>query len=63
MVVVPTGDFMMGSPATEEGRTSSEGPQHKVTIAAPFAVSKFEVTFDVVGGVRSLRRLQPADRR
>ena len=46
MVVVPAGDFMMGSPATEEGRTSSEGPQHKVTIAAPFAVSKFEVTFD-----------------
>jgi len=46
MVVVPAGDFMMGSPANEEGRTDSESPQHKVTIARPFAVSKFEVTFD-----------------
>ena len=43
MVVVPAGDFMMGD---EEVRTGSENPQHKVTIAAPFAVSKFEVTFD-----------------
>ena len=42
MVVVPAGDLMMGL----EGRTGSENPQHKVTIAAPFAVSKFEVTFD-----------------
>jgi formylglycine-generating enzyme required for sulfatase activity/CRP-like cAMP-binding protein len=46
MVVLPAGDFMMGSPTNEEGRTDSENPQHKVTIAAPFAVSKFEVTFD-----------------
>jgi formylglycine-generating enzyme required for sulfatase activity/CRP-like cAMP-binding protein len=46
MVVVPAGDFMMGSPTDEESRTNSENPQHKVTIAAPFAVSKFEVTFD-----------------
>ncbi len=46
MVVVPAGDFIMGSPTNEEGRTNSESPQHKVTIARPFAVSKFEVTFD-----------------
>ena len=46
MIVVPAGEFMMGSPTNEEGRTNSESPQHKVTIAAPFAVSKFEVTFD-----------------
>ena len=36
----------MGSPATEKGRYANEGPQHKVTIAKPFAVSKFDVTFD-----------------
>ncbi|MGH8512813.1 MAG: formylglycine-generating enzyme family protein, partial [Gammaproteobacteria bacterium] len=46
MVVVPAGDFMMGLPTNEEGRTNSENPQHNVTIAAPFAVSEFEVTFD-----------------
>jgi formylglycine-generating enzyme required for sulfatase activity len=45
MIVVPAGEFMMGSPATEKDREDSEGPQHKVVIATPFAVSKFEVTF------------------
>ena len=46
MVVVPAGDFMMGSPTDEEGLTNSGSPQYKVTIAASFAVSKFEVRFD-----------------
>src|SRR5262245_14217833 len=46
MVVVPAASFMMGSTTNEEGRTSTENPQHKITIAAQFAVSKFEVTFD-----------------
>jgi formylglycine-generating enzyme required for sulfatase activity len=45
MVVVPAGEFTMGSPATEKGRYDNEGPQHHVSIAAPFAVSKFDVTF------------------
>ncbi len=45
MVVVPPGEFMMGSPASEAGRFANEGPQHKVTIARPFAVSRFDVTF------------------
>jgi formylglycine-generating enzyme required for sulfatase activity len=45
MVVVPAGDFMMGSPPTEKGRMPDEGPQHRVTIARPFAVSKYDVTF------------------
>jgi formylglycine-generating enzyme required for sulfatase activity len=38
----PTGT--MGSPESEAGRLDGEGPQHEVTIAKPFAVSKFEVT-------------------
>ena len=44
MVVVPAGAFTMGSPNTELYR----GPenQHRVTIAKPFALGKFEVTFD-----------------
>jgi formylglycine-generating enzyme required for sulfatase activity len=45
MIVIPAGDFMMGSPASEKARYDDEGPQHKVTIAKPFAVSKFDVTF------------------
>lgn len=46
MIVVPEGKFMMGSPKFEDGRYGDEGPQHEVTIARPFAVSKFELTFD-----------------
>lgn len=45
MVVLPPGEFMMGSPATEKDRDDDEGPQRKVTIANPFLVSKYEVTF------------------
>ena len=45
MVVVPAGSFTMGSPPTESGRFADEDPQHEVTIARPFAVSKFDVTF------------------
>ena len=45
MVVVPSGSFMMGSPESEEGRRDNEGPRHRVTIPAPFAVGRFEVTF------------------
>ena len=46
MVVVPAGSFMMGSPSHEEGRAVPEGPVHGVTIPAPLAVGKHEVTFD-----------------
>jgi formylglycine-generating enzyme required for sulfatase activity len=46
MVVVPSGSFTMGAPSTEPGRVDNEGPQHVVTIAQPFAVGKYEVTFD-----------------
>jgi formylglycine-generating enzyme required for sulfatase activity len=45
MVVVPAGSFLMGSPSDEPGRLDTEGPQHKVTIAKPFAVGKYAVTF------------------
>ncbi|MBU1212608.1 MAG: SUMF1/EgtB/PvdO family nonheme iron enzyme [Alphaproteobacteria bacterium] len=46
MVVVPSGSFLMGSPDGEKGRYASEGPVHPVTIAKPFAVGKFAVTWD-----------------
>lgn len=45
MVVVPAGQFTMGSPSAENGRSDDESPQHEVTIPEAFAVGKFEVTF------------------
>jgi formylglycine-generating enzyme required for sulfatase activity len=45
MVVIPAGSFAMGSPQGEPGRKLTEAPQPIVTIAKPFAASKFEVTF------------------
>ena len=43
MIGIPSGTFLMGSPAQESGRYDSEGPQHEVTIKA-FALGKFDVT-------------------
>jgi formylglycine-generating enzyme required for sulfatase activity len=45
MVVIPAGEFMMGSPTSEPERPNNEGPQHKVMIRKTLAVGKFEVTF------------------
>lgn len=45
MVVVPAGTFEMGSLQTNGHALTSEFPQHPVTIAKPFAVSKYELTF------------------
>ena len=49
MVVVPSGRFMMGSPSSEEDRSSGEGPRRRVTIGSPFAVGAHEVTRDEFG--------------
>ena len=61
MVVVPAGDFVMGSPESEIGRDKNESPQHQVTIAKPFAVSKFEVTigqWDACVNAGACRRIE-----
>ena len=42
--LIPAGSFLMGSPSTESGRGSDEGPQTRVTISAPFMLKKTEVT-------------------
>jgi len=43
MIAIPGGSFVMGSPSTEAGRYSDEGPQRTVTVA-PFFMGKYEVT-------------------
>jgi formylglycine-generating enzyme required for sulfatase activity len=45
MIVLPAGSFTMGTPTSESGRSRDENPQHRVTLANPIAVGKYEVTF------------------
>lgn len=42
MVVLPAGLFIMGL----GGKTEREGPPHKVIVPKPFAIGRYEVTFD-----------------
>jgi formylglycine-generating enzyme required for sulfatase activity len=44
MLVVPTGNFMMGAPDDEAGRTDAQTPQHQVTISKGFALSQADIT-------------------
>jgi len=44
MVVIPIGEFTMGSADSERGRKASEGPRHAVNIGNAFALSRGEVT-------------------
>jgi len=42
-ILIPAGDFMMGSPPSEEGRFTSEGPVHQVNLDA-YYIGEKEVT-------------------
>ena len=44
LVWIPPGEFTMGSPDSESGRDSDEGPQHRVKITKGFWMGKYEVT-------------------
>ena len=53
MVVIPRGNFMMGSPQRGRVQASAEQPQHEVTLAKGFALARAEVT---VGEFRAFVR-------
>lgn len=44
LVVIPTGEFVMGSPADEAGHADNEEPQRRVRIEVGFALGQTEVT-------------------
>jgi len=44
LVLIPPGEFMMGSPSNEKYRARDEGPQHRVKITEPFYMGVTEVT-------------------
>jgi formylglycine-generating enzyme required for sulfatase activity len=46
MVVLPAGEFLMGSPASEPGHLDVEGLPRRVIIPKRIAMGKFEITLD-----------------
>ena len=44
LVLIPAGQFMMGSPPDEKDRSNSESPQHPVRISKPFYMAVTAVT-------------------
>lgn len=44
MVLIPKGEFLMGSPQNEQGRYENEGPQHIVTFKKDFYMGQTPVT-------------------
>ncbi len=63
IVVVPTGEFVMGSPADETGHADSEEPQRRVRIDVGFALGRTEVTVGEFGDfVRSEKYVSDAEK-
>jgi formylglycine-generating enzyme required for sulfatase activity len=50
-VLVPAGEFTMGSPQEEAGREGGEGPQREVRITRPFYIGASVVTQEQYGSV------------
>ena len=44
MVLIPAGEFLMGSPDSEKDAHADERPQHRVRITKPFYMGKYLVT-------------------
>ena len=62
MVLIPPGSFLMGASNGDEFAASDENPQHRVTIARPFAISETAVTFEQYDAfVQATERPMPDD--
>jgi len=46
MVLIPPGSFLMGASESDNQASDRERPQHRVSIARPFAIGRCAVTFD-----------------
>ncbi len=45
MIMIPAGEFIIGSPGSEAGRRSNESPQKSISFARPFTISRYEIQF------------------
>ncbi len=51
LVLIPAGEFLMGSAAGDPGAEAEEMPRHRVRISKPFYMGKYEVTQDQYAAV------------
>ena len=64
LVLIPAGEFLMGSPAADEAAFMAEQPQHRVRITRPFYLGKYKVTLQqwkAVMGDKPSRYNSPKD--
>jgi formylglycine-generating enzyme required for sulfatase activity len=59
MVLVPAGEFLMGSPRLEAGREPNEGPVHRAFVGAVW-IGKYEVTRELWQAVMGGKPIGPA---
>ena len=66
-VLIPAGEFDMGTPLNESGWHISQGPVHRVNISRPFYLGRYEVTQwawqKIMGENPSLFKTCPEDRK
>ncbi len=51
LVLIPVGEFVMGSPDSDKDAAPNEKPQHRVRITKPFYLGKYQVTQEQWQGV------------
>ncbi len=62
MVLIPPGSFLMGASESDSQASNDEKPQHRVSIARPFAIGRYAVTFDEYDRFcAATRREKPGD--
>ena len=57
MVLIPPGEFIMGAAPGEQGSSSSEQPQHKVTLQEAFLMGRYPVTQEQWQAVAALPQI------
>ena len=62
LVRIPSGSFIMGSPANDPSRNADERPQHQVTLTHDFYMGKYEITNAQYRMFDSLHRSRSWDR-
>ena len=49
LILIPAGDFYMGSPSSESGRSFDEGHVHRVQISRPFYMANMKLhSFNII---------------